>query len=159
MTKRHFLLDENVIILAQTQRDERQQQSSTCLELILAIEANCHSLVLPYSAWRRYVSQVRSLRAPQGSNVIRMLDASLRNANKHPVFLTDDALPVVEDIGDWVKEPDQLFVRATVAVPRCVLATTDARLVDSLGRARVPQLNDVVALHPGEALEIARTET
>ncbi len=60
--KRHFVLDENIIILANKGENDRGERDATCLELLRVIETNCHALVIDMGeCWERYTSQVKTL--------------------------------------------------------------------------------------------------
>ena len=93
--KRHFILDENVIILAQKLEDDRGNKDSTCLELIICIEKYCHSLVLAPCMIRQYSVQMTRLKrqgVPVAPNVVGLVTTIIRNLDKDAKFLGDEQL-------------------------------------------------------------------
>ena len=57
MTKR-FILDENVVILAQKGENEHGDLDETCMVLIQQIIKICHTLVLDWELWETYSKQL-----------------------------------------------------------------------------------------------------
>lgn len=88
--KQYFVLDENVIVLAQTLRDENGQDDPTCRDLLQAMLLNCHSLVLAYpSMWAKYGRQVSILGVY--TEVMGILRSMLTDAAKDVKVPSDDA--------------------------------------------------------------------
>ena len=56
-----FILDENTLILAQKQKNERGAYDLTCLNLLNAILESRHSLIADYVLWAKYQSQLSDL--------------------------------------------------------------------------------------------------
>ena len=58
-----FILDENTLILAQKQENDRGDYDLTCLNLLNGILESGHSLVVDYGLWAKYQSQLSGLPA------------------------------------------------------------------------------------------------
>ncbi|HYZ14009.1 MAG TPA: hypothetical protein VFA08_10460 [Actinomycetota bacterium] len=151
------MLDENIVRLAQLQEDDKGKSNPDCLELILRIDRNCHSLVFPYSAWKRYVRHVESL--PQSKlatpRVLAILAALLLNADKDHRFLSDDDLPPVPEAEDVVKPADLPFVQAAAAVNGAILATTDGPLRIRVAAAGIDTKYSFIVEEPAVAVKRA----
>ena len=59
---RRFILDENVIILAQKQQDDRGTADLTCLQLVQGVLDNPHAFIgVDNILWKQYHSQLNRL--------------------------------------------------------------------------------------------------
>lgn len=86
--KRHFVLDENIIVLAAKGENVDGQPDTTCLELLRAIEEHCHALVLAGSSYGRYTGHMKNLsrqRAPIEPRVMKIFKSLVTNPERHAV--------------------------------------------------------------------------
>ena len=54
----HFILDENIVILAHKQEDDQGNPDRTCLDLMEQIIEICHPIVSDNYLWSRYQGQL-----------------------------------------------------------------------------------------------------
>ncbi len=152
------MLDENVVILAQEGKDQFGRVDSTCLDLLVAIERNCHSLALTPRIWGQYARQAGS-RGRRSASLVALI-ALLNNSKKGNVMLSE---------GDWREMPeidglpgvdvgDREFVWTAAAVPGSVLVTTDNPLRSALVSNGLDQTYGFLVVSPDDALAIARVE-
>jgi len=162
--KRHFVLDENIIRLAEALRNERDDFDDTCLKLILAIQQNCHALVMEQSFLDRYFAHVRAEQRQRGQFVARVtaiLVPLLQNTTtKDTKWVQQEQLTVIEGLDrlPGVDVGDREFVRAAATVSGSILATTDGPLRDALESHGIIERYDFSALTPGDALVQAGPE-
>ena len=72
----HFILDENVVILAQLGTDDQGDPSLACFDLIRRIIEICHPIVVDDVLWNKYIDQLNRPRnqVPQsGPSMVRVL--------------------------------------------------------------------------------------
>ena len=72
MTQR-FILDENIVILAQKGENDRGERDVTCLRLFGEIIRICHTIVLDSNLWRAYVVQLDELTSGDAHASLRVL--------------------------------------------------------------------------------------
>lgn len=158
--KHHFVLDENIIICAQTGCDDRDCADPTCLDLIMEANRNCHALVLTSRIWQRYSTQIRTLQQQgvplEPVRVIAILVSMMANTEKDTRFLPEDDLKDVQGLVPVVKPDDHVFVRTAASVAGSILATTDGPLRIALASGHIDQDYGFLVHTPGEALEKAR---
>ena len=56
--KQQFILDENVIICAQTGYNDHEELDATCSLLVAEIIRICHTLVIDSPLWSKYEEQL-----------------------------------------------------------------------------------------------------
>ncbi len=155
MTQR-FILDENIVILAQKGENERGEKDPTCARLIESIIEICHTMVFDLNLWTKHHRQLSGLRVrePQlGIPVLALfsrarlrpgkLEFTSRNA---PEFPEEDIIP-------QGSQDDRDIVRLAVEC-RAALVTTDAALRDDLNLCGVQEAYSLQLLSPAEALKI-----
>lgn len=153
MTQR-FILDENIVILAQKEENDRGERDLACLDLFTRIITICHTIVVDFDLWNRYQSQlsIRSQAAAQaGSLVLAVLDSARRGVGK--LDFRTNAAPFAEE-GDIPQgsQDDALIVRLAVET-RATLVTTDLKLRGDLNSCGIQARYDLQMLSPEEALE------
>ena len=158
--KHHFVLDENIIVLAQKREDDRGEPDPTSLEVIRSIISNCHSLVFSDEIWGRYSRQIRALerqRVPLVPRVMAIIKSLLVDASKDTRVVGGPQLPQIEALNglEGVDEGDQDFVRAAAAVPGSILVTTDMPLTNALERAGIDKEYGFIVRTPAAALQLA----
>lgn len=158
--KRHFVLDENILILAQKRENDRGEPDDACLRLLLAIVENCHALVIAHQFGGWYLGQLNrvareSLLLVPG--VPAILKAMLNNSRKDHRFLDDHELPAIPGLAQHsgVDAHDCEFVRAAAAVTGSVLVTTDGPLIDAILREGLAQMYGFLVCRPADAARLA----
>lgn len=162
--KRHYVLDENVLISAQTGIDAYGQPSPTCLLLLLAIEANCHSLILTSGIWRQYSVQIERIRRaglPLVPRIMAIFKSLVANSDKDCRWISDKELSRQRSSIslDCVKPDDQEFVLAAASVNGSILVTSDGPLLTCLEEGGVPSAASFTVRRPERALADIPTET
>jgi len=153
MTQR-FILDENIVILAQKLENEREEPGSTCRELINQIIGICYPIVFDIPLWDKYYRQLAELRDydPHGArSVLRLMYLATAVADK---LQRQDvgAFPEETDIPQGSQD-DVPIVRLAVHTG-ATLVTTDEALRDDLNTSGVQERYSLQVLSPEEALRI-----
>jgi len=135
-----FILDENVIISAQTGRNDRGSPDLTCVSLLVGIVEGPHSLAVTRDIWGSYSRQVGLIPASQaveGIGVMAVLRELFSDSERGSQFKSPPPeLP--ELVGfQGIDEGDRAFVELAVDQDDGItLVTTDTKLmaaVNSLG--------------------------
>ena len=58
--KKRFILDENILICAQTGINEFNEKDSTCADLVNSIIRICHTMVVDHGLYIRYHHQLNA---------------------------------------------------------------------------------------------------
>lgn len=161
---RYFVLDENVIILAQKGENAQGERDTTCLRLLQSIAINNHALVMASSFWSKYSSQTRTLErqgiplTPRVMPIIRSL-----MSNSETRFIPDDDLQVIEGLEQLtqmgVDVGDRDFVRAAASVPGSIRVTADGPLTHRITAQGIDRQYGFRVLAPQDALAMAVSET
>ena len=126
-----FILDENTLILAQKQENDRGAYDLTCLNLLNGILEGGHSLVVDYVLWGKYQSQLSGL--PQASpgfpHILRALNGAY-SVGKLDIRQTAPPFPEETSIPQGSQD-DLSIVRLAVATG-ATLVTTDNPLIADL---------------------------
>lgn len=162
MTRR-FILDENIIILAQKQQDDRGNVDSTCLRLVQGILNSPRAFMgVDYFLWNQYRSQLNRL--PYHSIVRPHLLSVLARAGVGPpndagqwtykVTLLPDApdFPGETDIQQH-GQGDVEIVRLAIATAS-VLVTTDQPLLSDLESSGIQAAHSLQVVSPAAALHL-----
>ena len=153
MTPR-FILDENVIILAQKRENDRGEPDSTCLYLLNQIIIICHPIVVDSILWRKYERQWgllpdNAIKPPHLAGVLKsptLPAGKLDFQRDAPQFAEETAIPPGS-------QDDVEIVRLAVAT-RAILVTTDQPLIDDLETAGIPEIHKLQVVLPGDALNL-----
>ncbi len=78
--KKQFILDENVLILAQTGINDQGEPDATCSNLVNGIIRICHTIVIDLALYGKYQHQLNQARHRPATRGSAML----------PVLLVDD---------------------------------------------------------------------
>ena len=153
MTPR-FILDENVVILAQQGLDEHGNSSPACADLILRIIEICHTIVVDDVLWFKFDVQLNnpSYHDPElGPFLIRVLWDALTIAEKVDGFgHTASAFYNEESIPPGSQD-DTYLVRLAVET-RAILVTTDTPLRDDLNSCGIQSTYGLTVVSPEDAL-------
>ena len=154
MTQR-FILDENVVILAQLEQNEQGEKDSTCLELITRIIRICHTMVADPRLWRQYFHQLnlpRNFEPHLGLRLLRVLTNAAQRADKMdtrhqnaPSFPEESSVP-------QGSQDDVPLVRLAVETG-AILVTADASLREDLNHCGVQEKYHLRLLSPSQALD------
>lgn len=148
-----FILDENTLILAQKQENDRGAYDLTCLSLLNGILASGHRLVADYILWGKYQSQLSGLpdALPGFPHILRVLSGAY-SAGKM------DILPNAPQFSEETNIPqgsqdDVEIVRLAVATG-ATLVTTDNPLIADLETAGITQHYQLQVVLPQQALDL-----
>jgi len=130
MTNR-FVLDENVIVSADTLVDENGNDDASSLNLLTSIITICHSIVVDELLIKKYMKKFKQLemdsRGVRSPVVVRLIVSLQSNSSKYQVETGVPALKGEEEL----PEDDRPLVRlATFA--QATLVTIDRRLIEKL---------------------------
>ena len=156
--KKEFILDENILISAQTGLNHNQQPDPTCTILVNAIIRICHTIVIDTSLFNKYRSQLnRSRNQP-----------SIHGAAMLPVVMRAVQIPGKYDRFDRASAPsfegeetipqgsqDDVAVSVRLAVQTgAILVTTDGPLREHLATSFLQVLRALNVVTPQEALSL-----
>ena len=153
MTQR-FILDENVVILAQRGESDTGQRDLTCLSLITRIIRICHSMVADRNLRQKYFRQL-SRQPPmglqQGPLVLRILADAAQIPGKFD--LGPNAPPFPEEVDIPIGSQDDVEIVRLAVETGAVLVTTDQPLREHLNSSGIAEAYNLQVLSPREALE------
>lgn len=155
MTPR-FILDENVVILAQQGRDEYGNTNPGCADLIQQIISICHTIVVDDVLLDKYFEQLYSpgYHHPNlGPFLIRLLCNALEVSEK--VDGHGHIAPTINDEGSIPdgSQDDVYLIRLAVETG-AVLVTTDKALRDDLASCGILSKYALTVVSPKDALEL-----
>ena len=155
MTPR-FILDENVVILAQQGRDEYGNTNPRCADLIQQVIEICHTIVVDDVLWNKYFEQLNHLgyHPPTlGPVLIRSLWNALTVSKK--VDGLGHTAPTMDDEGliPDGSQDDAYLVRLAVET-RATLVTTDRALRDDLAACGIVSKYSLTVVPPEDALAL-----
>ena len=148
-----FILDENTVILAQKQENDRGAYDLTCLNLLNAILESRHSLIADYVLWAKYQSQLSDLpdTYPGYPHILNVLSRAFRVGKLS--FLPDaPAFPEETDIPQGSQD-DKEIVRLAVATG-ATFVTTDNPLIADLAAAGITEHYQLQVVTPEQALPL-----
>ena len=153
MTPR-FILDENVIILAQKLKNDQGEKDSTCYDLLDQIIKICHPIVVDSILWRKYERQLWLLPAnaiipPHLAGVLKspMLPAGKLDFQR-------DAPPFDEETDIPQGSQDDVEIVRLAVATGAILVTTDQPLINDLATAGIPETYNLQVVSPVEALNL-----
>ena len=154
--KKQFILDENVLIFAQTGTNEQGEPDGTCSKLINDIIGICHTIVIDLALFARYQHQLNQARhrpATRGSAMLPILLDATRITGKYDRFDRASAPPFdgEETIPQGSQDDVQVSVRLAVQT-KATLVTADGPLKRHLETSDLEVLRDLRVVNPQEAL-------
>lgn len=152
MTQR-FILDENVVILAQVQETAQGETDLTCLNLLNQIIDICHTMVVDYNLWGKYQTHLHRLRLedPQSSPLLfRLFNNAIQIHNK--VEFRNNAAEFPEENNIPQGSQDDVPIVRVAVETGATLVTTDNALMEDLNSCGVQETYNLVLLSPEEAL-------
>ena len=156
-----FILDENVLIAAQTGYNERGEPDPASFVLITNIIAICHSIVVDIDLWNRYqrlLAQPIHQPIHAGQQLVRLLNEAVKITDKirgleqvqAPAFPEESSIPAGSQ--------DDVRVTVRLAVQtRATLVTSDGPLRADLLTSEVTNTYGLTVVTPTEALDIVRS--
>ena len=153
MTQR-FILDENIVILAQRGENDSGETDVTCLQLVTQIIRICHTIVFDTILWNKYLHQLnlpKNVQAHTGPLFLRVLNQANQRDGKLDSRPTAAPFPE-EDTIPQGSQDDKEIVRLAVET-RATLVTTDAPLRDDLNSCGIQEQYGLDILSPEEALK------
>ena len=148
-----FILDENTLILAQKQENDRGAYDLTCLNLLNGILESRHSLVADYVLWAKYQSQLSDLpdTSPGYPHILRVLSRALSFSKidfhpNAPSFPGETFIP-------QGSQDDLAIVRLMVATG-ATLVTTDNPLIEDLQSSGLTDNYQLRIVRPEQALAL-----
>ena len=153
MTSR-FILDENVVILAQRGLDESDAPSLVCSDLVQRIIEICHTIVVDDALWDKLVDQLYrpGYHNPQlGPQLMRVLWNALTIPEKVAgLGRTAPTFGEEADIPPGSRD-DAHIIRLAVA-SQAILVTTDGSLREDLASSGIQSTYGLTVVSPEEAL-------
>ena len=151
-----FILDENVVILAQKGEDARGHLDPVCADLVASIIEICHTIVVDDVLWGKYLSQLDIL-ANQlpgiGPHLIRLLKGATQMPGKIEGFgRTASSFEGEGDIPPGSVK-DTYLVRLAVE-SGAILVTADGPLSEGLESSGIQFTYGLQVTSPEEALTI-----
>jgi len=153
MTQR-FVLDENIVILAQKGENDQGEADSTCLELLTQIITICHTIVLDPNLRERYLHQLNLPPHYDPRSGFRLLPI-LRRAEFREGKVDirpSNAVPFPEEGNIPQGSQDDLPVVRLAVETGATLVTTDRPLRNGLNSSGVQQQYSLQVLSPEDAL-------
>ena len=162
MTRR-FIPDENVIILAQKQQDDRGAADLTCFQLVRGILDNPRAFIgVDYPLWSRYQSQLNRL--PPHSLVPPPLLRRLNGADIGPpnsagewvykVTLLPNAPAFPEETAIPQGSQDDVEIVRLAVATGAILVTTDQPLREDLAATGIAEKYNLQVVSPNDALHL-----
>ena len=153
MTQR-YILDENIVILAQKQETDSGESDFTCRQLLNDIIEICHTIVFDPVLWAKCYYQLRGLPPdqPHGPrSLLRLFYQALQRDGKIENSRHDaPSFPEENDIPQGSQD-DVPLVRLAVD-SRATLVTTDRHLMADLNSCGVQEKYGLEVLSPEQAL-------
>ena len=148
-----FILDENTLILAQKQENDRGAYNLTCLNLLNGILERGHTLVADYVLWAKYQSQLSGLpaAAPGLPHILRTLTGAY-SAGKLDILPNAPPFPEEANMPQGSQD-DREIVRLAVSTG-AILVTTDNPLIADLGTAGITEQHQLRIVTPDQALSL-----
>ena len=154
--KKQFILDENVLIFAQTGLNEREVPDSTCAELVSSIIRICHTIVVDSSLFNKYRHQLNQSRhrpTIHGAAMLPVLMNAVQIPGKFDRFDRASAPPFQgeERIPQGSQDDVPVSVRLAVGTG-AILVTADQALREDLASSGIQSDYTLNVLSPEDAL-------
>lgn len=148
---RQFILDENVIILAQRKADPQGNYDATCVHLIGRIIEICHTIVVDFNLWGKYQQQLgRIPTAGLGPpNLFHLLQGARQRAGKISFLPNAPSFPEEANIPQGSQD-DKEIVRLAVSTG-AILVTTDNPLIADLVSVGITEQYQLRIVTPDQA--------
>ena len=156
--KKQFILDENVLILAQTGINDQGEPDATCSNLVNGIIRICHTIVIDLALYGKYQHQLNQARhrpATRGSAMLPVLLDATRITGKYDRFDRASAPPFdgEETIPQGSQDDVPVSVRLAV-LTGATLVTTDGPLREHLTTSGIQEQYKLQVVTPQGALSL-----
>ena len=148
-----FILDENVVILAQKRENDRGEHDPSCFNLLQGILESNHSLVADFLLWSRYPRQLSGLTvtSPEYPHVLMSLSRAYQFGK---IDIRENAPPFPEEANiPQGSQDDKEIIRLAVSTG-AILVTTDNPLIADLETAGITQRYHLQVVAPDQALNL-----
>ena len=154
--KKQFILDENILIFAQTGTNDQGEQDETCSNLVNSIIRICHTVVIDVALYGKYLRQLNQQRHQPtvfGSRMLPVLVSATRISGKYDEFDRANAPPFEgeETIPQGSQDDVPVSVRLAVETG-ATLVTTDGPLREHLATSGIQARYGLKVLSPADAL-------
>ena len=154
--KKQFILDENVLIFAQTGTNEQGEPDGTCSRLVNDIIRICHTIVIDVALYGKYQHQLNQRRHQPtnfGSRMLPVLVSAIRIDGKYDRFDRASSPPFVGEDTIPQGSQDDVTVSVRLAVETgATLVTTDDPLREHLATSDLETLRELQVVTPQEAI-------
>ena len=154
--KKRFILDENVLIFAQTGLNERNEPDPTCSNLVNNIIKICHTIVIDVALYGLYLHQLNQRRHQPtsiGTPMLPVLVSATRVGGKYDGFARPRASPFEGEETIPQGSQDDVRVSVRLAVESgATLVTADSPLREHLATSSLEFLRTLHVVTPQEAL-------
>ena len=156
--KKKFILDENVVIRAQTGVNDQGEPDATCANLVNSIIRICHTIVVDVGLFGRYHSQLNQARhqpTATGTPFLPVLRSAIQVANKIDGLARHNAPPFPEETSIPEGSRGDLEVTVRLAVETgATLITPDVPLIQDLESSGIQATYSLEVLTPQETLDL-----
>ena len=154
--KKQFILDENVLISAQTGFNDRDEPDPTCSNLVHSIIRICHTIVIDLALYGKYQHQLNQRRhrpTNLGTPMLPVLLSATRVIGKYDGFDRASAPPFEgeETIPQGSQDDVPVSVRLAVQT-RATMVTTDGPLREHLASSGIQARYGLNVVSPEDAL-------
>ena len=149
-----FILDENIVILAQRGQDEHGNTNPECADLVQQIIKICHTIVVDDVLWKKYVAQLNRrshYHSEVGPFLMQLLGNALKIPGKFCGFGYTASSFDDEALIPHGSQDDVYLVRLAVET-RAILVTTDGPLRDDLASCGIQSKYGLTVVSPKDAL-------
>ncbi len=149
-----YILDENVVILAQRGQNDIGERDLTCQELITRIIRICHSIVFDPVLREKYLRQLNRIRTGETQDDFRVL-STIVNASRveGKVIMRPVAVPFPEETSIPPGSRDDREIVRLAVESKAILVTADSPLRNDLNSCGIQEVYDLQILSPDEALK------
>ena len=156
ISKKQFILDENVLIFAQTGTNDRGEPDETCSNLVSSIIRICHTIVIDVALYGKYLRQLNQYRHQPtglGTPILPLLSGATRVTGKYDRFDRDSAPPFEGEEAIPQGSQDDVPVSVRLAVETgATLVTTDGPLREHLESSGIQTRYNLEIVSPEDAL-------
>ena len=146
--KQRFVLDENILHLAESGTNERGEKDLSSTRLLDEIAKRCHATAVDDAIFRKYMQKAAGF-----PRVISLLSQMWRDQRK---FIYCQHVPAAPH-EDQLPRKDVLFVRVAI-LTQALLVTTDQPLIDSFVKLSIPPESSFAIIRPEAAVPYALEE-
>ena len=150
-----FIPDENIIILAQKQENDRGERDRTCFYLLNRIISICYPIVVDPVLWRKYERQLGRLPAnaatpPHLAVILKSPTLPAGKIERYP----DDAPAFPEETAIPQGSQDDVEIVRLAVATGAILVTTDQPLREDLAATGIAEQYGLQVVTPEAALNL-----